>query len=215
MNLFLSSQALPATLTDQVNAGVECLKTGGVVAFPTDTLYGLGADIALAAAVQRVLDIKGRPQQMGLPLLLSGTEQLSLVAEEVSESALFLANHFWPGALTLVVRRSALVSDMVTGRRDTVALRVPAHLVPIALARGLGRPITGTSANLTGWPPAATANEVRRQLGHRVDMVIDGGPSPLGEASTIVDVTSPVLKVVRVGAISLEALRKIYTGPVE
>jgi L-threonylcarbamoyladenylate synthase len=210
-----SSIDIPATLERQVGASIRLLKEGGVVAFPTDTLYGLGADFASPTAVQRVLAIKGRPMDMGLPLLLCGPEQLPMIARELSEVSNHLALHFWPGALTLVVRRSAEVSDLVTGGRDTVAVRVPDHPVPRALAQGLGRPITGTSANLTGAPPATTAQEVRRHLGAQVDRIIDGGPSPLGRASTILDVSGPVPKMVRAGAITLEALRHVYPGPLE
>ncbi|MBI4312378.1 MAG: threonylcarbamoyl-AMP synthase [Chloroflexi bacterium] len=206
---------MSAPLLKQVERGVSLLREGRVVAYPTDTLYGLGADFACLPAVQRVLEIKGRPQEMGMPLLLSDFSQLPIVAEGLSEAALLLAERFWPGALTLVVRRSARVPDMVTGGRDTVAVRAPAHPVPIALASGLGRPITGTSANNTGQPPATTAQEVVRQLDKRVDLVIDGGPLPIGLASTIVDATGEPLKVLRLGAISLEALRAAYPGHIE
>jgi len=206
---------LPAALRDQVDAGVRLLRVGEVVAYPTDTLYGLGADFASEAALQRVLEIKGRPQQMGIPLLLSDPEQLSLVAQGMSDAAVALASRFWPGALTFVVRRSRAVSDLVTGGRDTVAVRVPDHPVPRALAAGLGRPITGTSANLTGAPPATTADDVRRQLGDSVALVIEGGPSPIGQASTIVDVSGPRLRLVRAGAVSFEAIRNVYQGTIE
>ncbi|MBI2170506.1 MAG: threonylcarbamoyl-AMP synthase [Chloroflexi bacterium] len=210
-----SDPKIPETLERQVRASIRLLQEGGVVAFPTDTLYGLGADFASTTAVQRVLAIKGRSADMGLPLLLCGPEQLPMIAGEPSEFSRRLALHFWPGALTLVVRRSAEVSDLVTGGRDTVAVRVPDHPIPRALAQSLGRPITGTSANLTGAPPSTTAQEVWRQLGARVDHIIDGGPSPLGRASTILDVSGPVPRMVRAGAITLEALRRVYPGSIE
>lgn len=215
LDTITSRLQLSAALWDQVEAGVRLLRSEEVIAYPTDTLYGLGADFASEAALQRVLEIKGRPQQMGIPLLLSGPDQLSLVADGMTDAALALARRFWPGALTLVVRRSSAVSDLVTGGRDTVAVRVPNHAIPRALAAGLGRPITGTSANLTGAPPATTAEEVRRQLGDRVALVIDGGPSPLSQASTIVDVSGPVLRLVRTGAVSLEAIRNVHPGMIE
>ncbi len=200
---------------DQVQSGVDWLKNGGVVAFPTDTLYGLGADFSSPPAGRRLLDIKGRSQHMGLPLLLAGADQLAQVARDIPAEAWSLIDRFWPGALTLVVPRSAVVSDLVTGGRDTVAVRVPDHPVPRALAAGLGRPIIGSSANLTGKPPASTADEVRVQLGDRVDLVIDGGSPILGQASTIVDVTSPLLRVLRLGAISLDEISDVYPGRVE
>lgn len=207
--------SLPPALKEQVQAGVTLLRGGGVVAFPTDTLYGLGADFSCLSAVQRVLSIKGRSEQMGLPLLLSGADDLSVVARDVPEAVWLLVRRFWPGALTLVVPRSAIVSDLVAGGRDSVAVRVPDHPVARALARGLGRPITGTSANRTGQPPAASAEEARRQLGASVDLVIEGGAAPLGLQSTIVDVTGPVLKLLRPGAISLFAIQSVYPGIVE
>ena len=205
---------LSSSLVEQVQAAVTLLKNGGVVAYPTDTLYGLGADFSSPKAVQRVLDIKGRASEMGLPLLLAGADALELVAAAISDAVLALARRFWPGALTLVVPRSSVVPDLVTGGRDTVAVRGPDHPVPVALARGLGRPITGTSANLAGQPPALTAEDVRSGLGESVDLIIDGGPAQLGTQSTIVDATGPVLKLVRPGAISLSDIRSVYPGEV-
>ncbi|MBI4339288.1 MAG: threonylcarbamoyl-AMP synthase [Chloroflexi bacterium] len=204
--------SLSQRLAEAVAAGVQVLQRGGVVAFPTDTLYGLGADFASSDAVQRVLAIKGRPQHMGVPLLLADANQLAQVAGKLPERAWVLARRFWPGALTLVVPRSAAVSDPVTGGRSTVAVRVPDHPVPRALAWGLGRPITGTSANRTGHPVPATAGEVRQQLGDTLDMVIDGGPSPLGRASTILDVSGSVLRILRLGAVSVEQIRLACPG---
>lgn len=205
---------LSSSLAEQVQAAVALLKNGGVVAYPTDTLYGLGADFSSQKAVQRVLDIKGRASEMGLPLLLADADDLALVAAAIPDAVLVLARLFWPGALTLVVPRSSVVLDLVTGGRDTVAVRVPDHPVPLALARGLGRPITGTSANLAGQPPALTAEDVRSVLGESVDMIIDGGPALLGTQSTIVDATGPLLKLVRPGAISLSDIRSVYSGEV-
>lgn len=205
---------LPSSLAEQVLAAVTLLKNGGVVAFPTDTLYGLGADFSSPEAVQRVLDIKGRALEMGLPLLLADADDLALVAAAIPASVLALARRFWPGALTLVVSRSSAVPDVITGGRETVAVRVPDHPVPVALARGLGRPITGTSANIAGRPAALTAEEVRSALGESVDLIIDGGPAQLGVQSTIVDATGPLLKLVRPGAISLADIRSVYPGEV-
>ena len=208
------SPSLPPQLIEQVRAGVALLREGGIVAFPTDTLYGLGADFSSSSAVRRVMEIKGRDEQMGLPLLLSDAGDLSLVALDVPEAVWTLAQHFWPGALTLLVPRSPAVPDLLTGGRDSVAVRLPDHPVPRALALGLGRPITGTSANLSGQDAALTAEQVTTQLGAAVELVIDGGHAPQGLPSTILDVTGPVLKVVRQGAVSLAAIRSVYQGEV-
>ena len=200
---------IPTALLELLQAAGAVLKDGGVVAVPTDTLYGLAADFSSTSALRRVIEIKGRPEEMGMPLLLADAAGLSLVAKDVPPAAWALAHRFWPGALTLVVPRSPAVSDLVTGGRDTVAVRVPNHLVPLALARELGRPITGTSANRTGQPPALTAEEARLQLGTAVDLVLQGGNTPQGVQSTIVDLTGPVPRVLRQGAISLAALHAV------
>jgi L-threonylcarbamoyladenylate synthase len=206
----MTSVITPTELQRQVQAAIETLHHGGVAAFPTDTLYGLGADYASPSAVQRVIDIKGRSSAAGLPLLLSGVGQLPLVTRDIPETVWPLVERFWPGPLTLIVSRSVNVSDLVTGGRSTVAVRVPDHPVAQALAQGLGRPITGTSANLTGHPPATSAGEVRDQLGGSLDLIVDGGESPLGLPSTILDVTGPGLKIVRIGAVSLSYIQQMY-----
>ena len=206
---------LPQALLTQVQRGISLLKSGGVVAIPTDTLYGLAADFSCISAIQRLIRIKGRPDQMGFPLLLSEPADLSLVARDIPRVAWDLAHQFWPGALTLVIPRSPAVPDLVTGGRDTVAVRVPNHPVPIAIARGLGRPITGTSANRSGLPPALTAQDVRRQLGNAVDMILKGGDPPQGVQSTIVDVTGPVPRVLRQGAVSLADIQSVCHVVVE
>lgn len=199
----------------QIIEGIEILKKGGIVAFPTDTLYGLGADFLSYSAIQRVLTTKGRDEHMGLPLLMSDLDDLRLVARDVSETAWTLASHFWPGALTLILLRSSKVSEHVTGGRDSVAVRVPDHPVPRALAHGLGRPITGTSANLSGHPVALCAEDVISQLGSEVDIVINGGCVDQSFPSTIVDVTGPVLKVLRLGAVSLSSIKSVYSGEID
>jgi L-threonylcarbamoyladenylate synthase len=193
----------------QVEEGIRLLKQGGVVAFPTDTVYGLGCGSSYREAVARIFQLKGRPEQMALPLLLAGIGQIDEVAHPVPAVARLLAAEFLPGALTLVLKKSETVPGFITAGGDTIALRVPAHPVPVALVSGLGMPLVGTSANLSGWPSALTAGEVCAQLGDKVDMVIDGGTVPGGQESTIVDVTGETPVVVREGAISREELRQV------
>lgn len=209
------TSALPPALQEQLQAAIAVLRNGGVVAVPTDTLYGLAADFTSASAVRRVIEIKGRPEEMGMPLLLSDAADLSLVAIDLPKAAWTLAHRFWPGALTLVVPRSPAVSDLVTGGRDTVAVRVPNHPVPIAIARGLGRPITGTSANRSGQPPCQISGDVRLHLGNAVDMILEGGDTPQGIQSTIVDLTGPVPRVLRQGAVSLADIHSVCPDVVE
>jgi L-threonylcarbamoyladenylate synthase len=200
---------ISADVLRQVERGVATLKKGGLVAFPTDTVYGLGACADLEVAVARVYTVKQRPLDMALPLLLASTSQISRVANPVPAMAWLLAEKFLPGALTLVLHRSDLVADIVTGGAATVAVRVPAHIVPLALIEGAGVPIVGTSANLSGQPSPLTADEVRAQLGDSIELVIGDGRCPGGKESTIVDVTGEAPVVLREGAITVAELQRV------
>jgi L-threonylcarbamoyladenylate synthase len=206
------SAELPPGLRRQISQGVSILKSGGIVAFPTDTVYGLGASADIPEAVARVYEVKGRPRNMPMPLLLARLSQINDVAGSVSPLAWLLARKFLPGALTLVLPRSGAVSDIVTGGGETVAVRIPAHPVPVALVSGLGAPVLGTSANLSGRPSALTADEVNIQFGEQVDLVVDGGRSYGGRESTIVDVSGDVPVVLREGALSLSELERVGGG---
>jgi len=196
-------------IRQQLEKGISILKQGGVVVFPTDTVYGLGAASYIPEAVERVYRIKERPRNMALPLLLAHTSQIGEVAESVPPIAWLLADKFLPGALTLVLAKSSSVSALVTAGGATIAVRIPAHPVPVALARGLGAPIIGTSANLSGKPAPSTADEVYAQFDGKIDLVIDGGKCSGGRESTIVDVTGEVPVVLREGAISREELKQV------
>jgi len=199
---------LPLDIQEQIEKGISILKQGGIVAFPTDTVYGLGAGANNQQAVERVYRVKERPQNIALPLLLANVSQIGEVAEPVPPIAWLLAHHFLPGALTIVLHKSNSVPDIVTAGGITVAVRVPAHPIPIALAEGLGAPIVGTSANVSGKPSALTADEVYSQFGNKIDLVIDGGRCPGGRESTIIDVTGDEPVILREGAISREELEK-------
>ncbi len=192
-----------------VAEAVEVLRHGGVAAIPTDTVYGLAAGGLDDAAVARVFEVKGRPEGMPLPLLLADVADISLCCVDVPESARSLAEAFWPGPLTLVLRRSDAVPDIVTASGDTVGVRVPDHPVPREIARRLGSPITGTSANRSGLPPATNAREVREQIGNRVDYVLDGGAVRAGMPSTVLDLTGPEPVILRPGGVTPEALSEV------
>ena len=200
---------LPPDIQRQVDRGISILKQGGIVAFPTDTVYGLGAGANLHQAVERIYQVKGRPRNMALPLLLAHISQISEVAESVPPIVWLLVRKFMPGALTIVLHKSSSVLDIVTGGGATVAVRVPAHPIPIALADGLGMPIVGTSANLSGKPSDLTSGEVYAQFGAKIDLIIDGGRCPGGRESTVVDVTGERPVVLREGAISQDELKKV------
>lgn len=193
-------------LLNELDNAFAALDNGGVVVFPTDTLYGLGADVFSLPALQRIFGIKGRPAELALPVLVAGLDQVESVALPMSNQAQELAERFWPGPLTLVMRRSPELPDLVTGGADTVAVRMPAHRIPLALARRLGRPITGTSANLSGQPDLLNLDSIENQLGNLVDYIIRSGPPPEGTGSTVVDITRNEPRLLREGAISLEEI---------
>ena len=163
------------------------METAGSPLFPRIRCTGLRHAPSTKSATLKVYELKGRPDGMALPLLLSDAEDARQCAVEVPEKALPLMERFWPGALTLVLRKSAAVPDVVTAGLDTVALRVPDHPVARAIAAGLGAPITGTSANLSGKPGLTSAAAVRAEFGDAIDFVLDGGDAPGGVASTILD----------------------------
>ena len=200
---------LPSSIQQQVEDGISILRQGGLVAFPTDTVYGLGASANLPQAVEKVYQVKQRPRDRALPLLLADISQISEVAYPVSQVAWRLAHAFLPGALTLVLPKSKSVPDIITAGGKTVAVRVPAHPIPVALARGLGTPIVGTSANISGQPSPLTAGEVSIQFGNKMELIIDGGRCPGGRESTVVDVTGEVPVMLREGAIAREKLRQV------
>ena len=201
-------------LRRQVEAGISVLMDGGVIAVPTDTLYGLAASAFDEGAVERLFRIKGRPKDMALPLLLADPADMTEYTVDVPEAALRLAEALFPGPLTLVLRKGSNVPDVVTGGAPTVAVRVPDHWAPRAVVRGLGAPITGTSANRTGMPSLTTAEAVRRQLGDEIDYVVDGGRCPLGTASTVLDVTGPSPIILREGAVSRRRIEEVCGQPV-
>lgn len=191
---------------EQLYQAIEVLRDRGVVAFPTDTLYGLGAWARSLKGIERVFSIKGRPQTMALPLLLAEPAQLEEVASWVPPSARRLAEAFWPGPLTLVVPRAAWVPALLTAGAPTVGVRVPDHAVPRELVRRLDDPITGTSANRSGTAPAQSAAEVRACLGDAVDLVIDGGATGSTTPSTLVDCSGDRPRLLRDGAVAREAI---------
>jgi L-threonylcarbamoyladenylate synthase len=196
-------------MQEQVEKGIASLKNGGLAAFPTDTVYGLGARFNNIDAIKRIYRVKQRPQNMGLPLLLADASQISEIAESVPLVAWLLAHSFLPGGLTLVLTKSKSIPGIVTGGGETVAVRIPDHPVPIALIKGLGEPVIGTSANVSGRPSALTADEVRSQFGDSIDLIIDAGRCKGGIVSTIIDVTGDVPRLLREGAIPRSEIEKV------
>lgn len=195
----------------QLEEAAEVLKNGGLVAFPTDTLYALGAHAFLDDSVQKVYEAKGRPTQMALPLLVSSIKDISRVARDIPPEAWALADQFYPGSLTLVLRKADIIPKSVTAGRDTIAVRIPNHPIALALIKATDAPVIGTSANRSGKQSPANAEEVRSQLGTSLDMILDGGACPLGQQSTIVDLSQDRPVILREGAIPLSVLAEICT----
>ncbi|WP_317987824.1 L-threonylcarbamoyladenylate synthase [Hyalangium gracile] len=193
---------------------MEILRQGGVVALPTETVYGLAANAEDELAVRRVFAIKGRPATHPLIVHLAGVDALPDWARSIPEEARRLAAAFWPGPLTLVLPRTSRATDAVTGGQDTVALRVPAHPVALAVLRELGGGLAAPSANRFGRVSPTTAEHVRHDLGNDVDLVLDGGPSIVGVESTIVDLSSGAPAILRPGGLAAEELERVLGYPV-
>jgi L-threonylcarbamoyladenylate synthase len=189
-----------------VRDAVAVLRRGGLIGFPTETVYGLGADASNEAAVHRVFSVKGRPVDHPLIVHVASADALAHWAAAVPETAARLAEAFWPGPLTLLVPRASHVLDVVTGGRSTVGVRVPSHPIAQDVLRHFGGGIAAPSANRFGRVSPTTALHVRRDLGDDVDLVLDGGESAVGLESTIVDCSGEVPMILRPGAITAEML---------
>ncbi len=208
--------ALPVVphVEETLTRAAACLRDGGLVSFPTDTLYALGALASDVEAVNRLFEAKKRPFDRPLPLLLASERDVDEIVESVPPAARRLMELLWPGALTVVFRRGRGYRSRALGEAGTVALRVPAHPVALELIRRAGGAVTGTSANVSDGPSPRDAGEVRRQVGGVVDFVVDAGPTPGGLESTIVDLSRGTPRLLREGAVSRAAIEEIV-GPVE
>jgi L-threonylcarbamoyladenylate synthase len=185
---------------------VALLRGGELVAFPTDTVYGVGAVVWHPAAVHKLYEAKLRPGDKAIPVLLADPADLTLVAGDLPAAALRLAEKFWPGPLTLIVPRARAVPDEVTAGGDTLAVRAPDHDLARALICAAGAPLATTSANLSGRPSPITAQDVAAQLAGRIAMILDGGPCPGGLPSTIVDLCGASPTILRPGPVTLEQI---------
>lgn len=205
---------LDPVASDDVVAAAEVLRAGGLVAFPTETVYGLGADATNEDALRKVFAAKGRPATHPLIVHLGTRPRLEDWAVDVPDAAHRVAEAFWPGPLTILLRRGERISPVATGGRDTVGLRVPAHDVALELLYRFGGPIAAPSANRFGEVSPTTAQHVLADLGSSVDLVLEGGPSVVGVESTIVDLTGEVPTVLRPGGISVADLEVVLGRPV-
>ncbi|MFE5239529.1 L-threonylcarbamoyladenylate synthase [Streptomyces sp. NPDC056627] len=207
------STRVTAIATD-IERAAGVLRAGGLVALPTETVYGLGADAEDPAAVARIFQVKGRPPSHPLIVHIAAAEQLDDWVAEVPAAARLLAERFWPGPLTLVLRRGQRVPLEATGGLETVAVRVPDHPVALALLSAFGGGVTAPSANLFGSVSPTTADHVRAELGNAVDFVLDGGSCQVGVESTIVDVTGEMPSILRPGGVTREDLEEVLGHPV-
>ena len=184
-----------------VNRGIEILKAGGVIAYPTETLYGLAAYIENDRAVERIFAIKGRDSRNPIPLIISDEEVLSFLVSEIPTWAKSLMKSFWPGPLTLIFNALESVSPRLTAGKGKIGVRLSSHAIARSLAAGLNGAVTATSANISTKPGISSAEEVLHILGDRIDAVIDGGITPGGPGSTVLDVTCDPPVVLREGDI--------------
>jgi len=189
-----------------VNLAATMLKDGGIVVFPTETVYGIGASATSCIGSQEIIDIKMRPKNKPLPWLVDGEGALDKYGVDIPEYAHRLALAFWPGALTIVVKAAEVVAREFRDDRDTVALRSPDHELVQELIRANGAAIVTTSANTSGQPPATSFAELEERIIAAADIALDGGETPHKLASTVVDCTGPEPIVTRVGPISAEEI---------
>ena len=198
----------------EITAAAAILRAGGLVAFPTETVYGLGADASNPQALRRMFAAKGRPPEHPVIVHLRGTEDLRRWSRDVPATAQRLAEHFWPGPLTLVLQRAAGVLDAVTGGQDTVGLRAPAHPIAQRLLQAFGGGIAAPSANRFGRVSPTTAQHVREELGDALDLILDGGPCEVGIESTIVDLSTGTPVLLRPGRIGVAEIEAVAGLPV-
>ncbi len=190
----------------EIARAVAVLRDGGLVAFPTETVYGLGADASNPAAMARIFAAKGRPADHPLIVHLASADEIGAWAASVPPLAAAFATACWPGPLTIILRRSERVPDAVTGGLDTVGLRVPSHPLALELLAAFGDGIAAPSANPFGSVSPTTADHVRTGLGDRVDLILDGGPCEVGVESTIVDLSGDEPAILRPGGLPRERL---------
>jgi L-threonylcarbamoyladenylate synthase len=195
-----------ANTKDILSVTVDLLMNGGIIAYPTETFYGLGAKFDSDDALKKIYEIKQRPQDKAMPLIIGKRDLLSVIVVEVNSTASALMDKFWPGPLTLILPSRKNVSEYITAGTHTVAVRIPGESFALRLAQTAHFPIIATSANLSGLPPARDAETVLSYFGDRIDLIIDAGPAPGGLPSTIVDARGSVLKVLREGVVGRKSL---------
>jgi L-threonylcarbamoyladenylate synthase len=192
-----------------IKEAAEIIQEGGLVVFPTETVYGIGADALNDQAVDKIFKAKGRPQDNPLIVHIADFSQLYDLASEVPEKAELLAEKFWPGPLTMILYKKKILSDKITAGLNTAAIRLPENKIALALIRESKTPIAAPSANISGRPSPTEASHVVEDLMGKVDMIIDGGSTYIGLESTVVDMTSPIPMILRPGGVTAEDIRSL------
>jgi len=185
---------------------VDILKNGGIVVYPTETFYGLGAKFDMEDSLKKLYDIKQRHEEKAMPLIIGNKELLTVITASMNKTAVSLIDRFWPGPLTLIFLAKENLSEYITAGTHMIAVRIPGESFALQLAKTANFPITATSANPSGLPPAQDAESVIKYFGDKVDLIIDGGHTSGGLPSTIVDVTGNKIKILREGVIKKELL---------
>ena len=196
-------------ITTDINFATKLLKDGALVAFPTETVYGLGADANNPDAIKKVFNLKGRPADHPLIVHLATASQLPLWARDIPQTAWQVAEHFWPGPLTLILLKQEQVSPLITGGQDTIALRIPNHPIALQLLQNFGSGLVGPSANKYGRVSPTSAMHVAMDLGNNVNAILDGGESNIGIESTILNLTGSKPMIMRSGAITAAAISAV------
>lgn len=192
----------------------KILQSGGIVGYPTESFYGLAVDIENEEAIERLFSIKERDRKKPLLIILPDLNSLEKYAAGIPDSAVKLMKEFWPGGLTMLLKADPIVSTLLTAGTEKIGVRYSSHSLATSLAETINRPVTGTSANISGYAPCTRAEEVHEYFGQAVDLILDGGQTRGGKGSTILDITKEPPEILREGIVSAQDIEKI-TGPIK
>ena len=194
---------------EAIKEAARIIKDGGLVAFPTETVYGLGTDALNEEAVRRIFKVKGRSFNKPLSVLIGRKEDLRQYVQEIPKSAQVLIERFWPGPLTLIFRASLLIPDIIKGKNNTIGIRLPNCRVALEIVKTSGVPLACPSANLSGKPSPTKASQVAKDLGERIDLLLDGGETEIGTESTVLDLITSPPTILREGALKREEIEEV------
>jgi L-threonylcarbamoyladenylate synthase len=195
-----------------IERAVGYLKDGQVIAYPTETIYGLGADVLSRKAVKRIYDLKSRDYGLPISILVSDLKMLREVVSEVSDGALRLMRKFWPGPLTILFNASEAIPKGLVTNTNKIGIRMSSHPVASAIVAAFGHPVTTTSANLSGFPPSLSVKHVQKYFGERLSCIVDGGECNPSKGSTVVDLAEHSMRIIRDGAIPADEIIKCFQG---